>query len=121
MLIRGLIKSYEAIPLEAVWAAFGSEQVLMTAVKVFQNMFLSAFMMASPIVVALFLVDVSWGSSPNRCRSSIFSSSACRFQDARRLSAPDRGDARLFADLERLFENMFRALAQMMKMLGGAP
>lgn len=119
MLIRGLIKSYEAIPLEAVWAAFGSEQVLMTAVKVFQNMFLSAFMMASPIVVALFLVDVSLG---------IIAKSVPQF-NIFVVGLPIKMLAgflllivvmpAFLLTLNGLFESMFRALAEMMKMLGG--
>ncbi|MED4582069.1 flagellar biosynthetic protein FliR [Brevibacillus choshinensis] len=121
MLIRGVIKSYEAIPVEAVWAAFGSEQVMMTAVKVFQNMFLSAFMMAAPIVVALFLVDLSLG---------IIAKSVPQF-NIFVVGLPIKLLAgflllivvmpAFLLTLNGLFESMFRALAEMMKMLGGTP
>lgn len=121
MLIRGIMKSYEAIPVEAAWAAFGSEQVMMTAVKVFQNMFLSAFMMAAPIVVALFLVDLSLG---------IIAKSVPQF-NIFVVGLPIKLLAgflllivvmpAFLLTLSSLFESMFRALAEMMNLLGGTP
>jgi len=121
MLIRGLIKSYEAIPIEAVWAAFGSEQVMMTAVKVFQNMFLSAFMMAAPIVVALFLVDVSLGIIAKAVpQFNIFVVGLPIKLLAGFLLLIVVMPAFLLT-LNGLFESMFRALAEMMNSLGGTP
>lgn len=121
MLIQGILKSYQAIPVDAVWAAFGSEQVMMTAVKVFQNMFLSAFMMAAPIVVSLFLVDLSLG---------IIAKSVPQF-NIFVVGLPIKLLASFLLlivvmpafllTLSGLFENMFRALAEMMKSLGGSP
>ncbi|MFD2371310.1 flagellar biosynthetic protein FliR [Brevibacillus sp. GCM10020057] len=121
MLIRGLIKSYEAIPLEAVWAAFGSEQVLMTAVKVFEDMFLSAFMMASPIVVALFLVDVSLGIIAKSVPQFNIFVVGLPFKMLAGFLLLIVVMPAFLLTLNGLFESMFRALAQMMKMLGGAP
>ncbi|WP_310230385.1 flagellar biosynthetic protein FliR [Brevibacillus nitrificans] len=121
MLIRGIIKSYEAIPIEATWAAFGSEQVMLTAVKVFSNMFLSAFMMAAPIVVALFLVDVSLGIIAKSVpQFNIFVVGLPLKLLAGFLLLIVVMPAFLLT-LNGLFESMFRALAEMMKLLGGTP
>lgn len=121
MLIRGIINSYQAIPLDAKWTAFGSEQVLMTVVKVFADMFLSAFLIASPIVVALFLVDLSLG---------IIAKSVPQF-NIFVVGIPIKLIASFLLlivvmpafllTLNGLFEKMFRALAEMMKWLGGTP
>lgn len=121
MLIRGIMNSYQAIPLDTMWAAFGSEQVMMTAVIVFQNMFLSAFMMAAPIVVALFLVDIALG---------IIAKSVPQF-NIFVVGLPIKLLAgflllivvmpAFLLTLNGLFENMFRALGEMMKTLGGSP
>ncbi|HZG83105.1 MAG TPA: flagellar biosynthetic protein FliR [Brevibacillus sp.] len=119
MLIRGIISSYQVIPLDRMWAPIGSEQVMMTAVKVFLQMFLSAFMIAAPLVVALFLVDVSLG---------IVAKSVPQF-NIFVVGLPIKllaGFALLVVlmpafllTLNGLFEKMFRGLAEMMKWLGG--
>jgi len=118
MLIRGVISSYQAIPLDRLWAPFGSEQVMMTAVKVFLQMFLSAFMIAAPLVVALFLVDVALG---------IIAKSVPQF-NIFVVGLPIKLLAgfllllvlmpAFLLTLNGLFENMFRGLAEMMKWLG---
>ncbi|MGM0711000.1 flagellar biosynthetic protein FliR [Brevibacillus parabrevis] len=121
MLLRGIMSSYQVIPVDKMWAAFGSEAVMMTAVKVFQNMFLSAFMMAAPIVVALFLVDLSLG---------IIAKSVPQF-NIFVVGLPIKLLAgflllivvmpAFLLTLSGLFDHMFRALAEMMKSLGGSP
>ncbi|MGN7470218.1 flagellar biosynthetic protein FliR [Brevibacillus sp. SAFN-007a] len=121
MLLRGIMSSYQAIPVDRMWAAFGSESAMMTAVKVFQNMFLSAFLMAAPIVVALFLVDLSLG---------IIAKSVPQF-NIFVVGLPIKLLASFLLlivvmpafllTLNGLFDNMFRALAEMMKSLGGSP
>ncbi|MGZ0049740.1 flagellar biosynthetic protein FliR [Brevibacillus gelatini] len=121
MLLRGIISSYQVIPVDRMWAAFGSESVMMTAVKVFTNMFLSAFLMAAPIMVALFLVDLSLG---------IIAKSVPQF-NIFVVGLPVKLLASFLLlivvmpafllTLNGLFDNMFRALAEMMKSLGGSP
>lgn len=61
MLIRGVIASYKAVPIDKMWLPFESENLLTLVTKVFSHMFASAFLIAAPIVVALFLVDLSLG------------------------------------------------------------
>lgn len=119
MLIRGIIKSYQAIPIDAVWAALGSEQVMWLAVKVFREMFLSAFLIATPIIVSLFLVDLSLG---------IIAKSVPQF-NIFVVGFPIKLLAgflllivvmpAFLLTLSSLFEKMFRSLAEMMKLLGG--
>lgn len=119
MLIRGIISSYKAIPLDQVWAAFGSEQVLMTAVRVFTDMFLSALLIASPIVVSLFLVDLSLGIIAKSVpQFNIFVVGMPLKLLAGFLLMVVVMPAFLLT-LNGLFEKMFRALAEMMKWLGG--
>ncbi|UED77359.1 flagellar biosynthetic protein FliR [Brevibacillus sp. DP1.3A] len=121
MLIRGVISSYQVIPVDIMWAAFGSENVMMTAIKTFQTMFTSAFMIAAPIVVALFLVDLSLG---------IIAKSVPQF-NIFVVGLPIKLLAgflllivvmpAFLLTLNGLFGNMFRALAEMMNSLGGSP
>jgi flagellar biosynthetic protein FliR len=120
MLIRGIIHSYRAVPLDGMWLSLGSEEVMWTAVKVFRDMFASAFLIAAPIVVALFLVDLSLG---------IIAKSVPQF-NIFVVGFPIKIIAgfllmivvmpAFLLTLNGLFENMFRALAEMMKSLGGA-
>jgi flagellar biosynthetic protein FliR len=119
MLIRGIINSYQAIPLDRLWTSFGSEQVMMTAVKVFVQMFLSAFMIAAPLVVALFLVDVALGIIAKSVpQFNIFVVGLPMKLLAGFLLLIVLMPAFLLT-LNALFENMFRGLAEMMKWLGG--
>ncbi|MCZ6992408.1 flagellar biosynthetic protein FliR, partial [Salmonella enterica] len=39
LLIRGILTSYQAIPIDKAWIPLGSEQVLLLFVKVFADMF----------------------------------------------------------------------------------
>lgn len=119
MLIQGIISSYQVIPVDRMWAPFGSEQVLMTAVKVFAQMFLSAFMIAAPLVVALFLVDVSLGIVAKSVpQFNIFVVGLPIKLLAGFLLLIVLMPAFLLT-LNALFEKMFRGLAEMMKWLGG--
>jgi len=120
MLIKGMISSYKAIPVDRMWAAFGEEQVFMHVVKVFSNMFAGAFLMAAPIVVALFLVDLSLG---------IIAKSVPQF-NIFVVGLPIKLIASFlllvvvfpafFIVLSGLFEKMFMAMAEMMTLLGGS-
>jgi flagellar biosynthesis protein FliR len=119
VLIQGIISSYQVIPLDRMWASFGSEQVMMTAVKVFSQMFLSAFMIAAPLVVALFLVDVSLGIVAKSVpQFNIFVVGLPLKLLAGFLLLIVVMPAFLLT-LNALFEKMFRALAEIMKWLGG--
>lgn len=119
MLIRGIISSYQVIPVDRMWAPIGSEQVMLTAVKVFSQMFLSAFMIAAPLVVALFLVDVSLGIVAKSVpQFNIFVVGLPIKLLAGFLLLIVLMPAFLLT-LNSLFENMFRGLAEMMKWLGG--
>ncbi|CAM3401977.1 MULTISPECIES: flagellar biosynthetic protein FliR [Brevibacillus] len=119
MLIRGIISSYQIIPVDRMWAPFGSEQVMMTAVKVFSQMFLSAFMIAAPLVVALFLVDVSLGIVAKSVpQFNIFVVGLPLKLLAGFLLLIVLMPAFLLT-LNALFEKMFRGLGEMMKWLGG--
>ncbi len=121
LLIRGIIASYQAIPLDRMWLSLGNEQVLWMAVKVFRDMFTSAFLIAAPIVVALFLVDLSLGIIAKSVpQFNIFVVGLPLKLIASFLLLIVVMPAFLFT-LNGLFEKMFRALAEMMKLLGGSP
>lgn len=121
MLIKGMISSYKAIPVDRMWAAFGEEQVFLHVVKVFGNMFAGALLLAAPIVVALFLVDLSLG---------IIAKSVPQF-NIFVVGLPIKMIASFlllivvfptfFMVLTGLFEKMFMAMAEMMNVLGGSP
>jgi flagellar biosynthetic protein FliR len=121
LLIRGIIASYQAIPIDRMWVPLGNEQVMWMAVKVFRDMFLSAFLIAAPIVVALFLVDLSLGIIAKSVpQFNIFVVGLPLKMIASFLLLIVVMPAFLLT-LNGLFEKMFRALAEMMKLLGGSP
>jgi len=121
MLIRGIMTSYQAIPLDRVWIALGDEKVLWLFVKVFRDMFASAFLIAAPIVVALFLVDLSLGIIAKSVpQFNIFVVGLPLKLIASFLLLIVVMPAFLLT-LNGLFQKMFRAAAEMMKLLGGSP
>lgn len=119
MLIRGVIASYKAIPIDKMWASFGSENLLMFIVKVFSQMFASAFIMAAPVVVAMFLLDLSLG---------IIAKTVPQF-NIFVVGMPIKVIAAfvmmivvmpaLFMVLSSLFQKMFMAMSDIMVLLGG--
>lgn len=61
LFIQGILTSYKLIPIDMAWIPIGGEAFFLFMLKAFSYMFLSGFLMASPIIVALFLVDLSLG------------------------------------------------------------
>lgn len=61
LLLDGIYYSYEFLPIEGAWPAFGSTNVLEFVVVTFAQVFAVAFQMAIPIVATLFLVDLALG------------------------------------------------------------
>lgn len=120
LLIRGIISSYEAIPIDNVWVALGNEQVLNFFARVFANMFSSAFLLAAPIIVSLFLVDLSLG---------IIAKSVPQF-NIFVVGLPIKMIVSFlllfvvmpafFVIMSSLFQKMFEAMSEMMKLLGGS-
>jgi len=121
MLLRGIIASYETIPVDRMWISLGDDSVALTVIRFFSDMFVSAFLMAAPIVAALFLVDLALG---------IIAKSVPQF-NIFVVGMPIKMIASFlllivvmpafFLVLSGLFEKMFQAMADMMKLLGGEP
>lgn len=61
LLLDGIFYSYQFLPLEGPWPAFGSQNVVEFIVITFAQVFAVAFQMAIPIVATLFLVDLALG------------------------------------------------------------
>jgi flagellar biosynthetic protein FliR len=61
LLLDGVFRSYQIVPVNALFVPIGSEQVALFITTIFSQMFLIAFQLAIPIVGALFLVDVALG------------------------------------------------------------
>lgn len=61
LLIKGIIESYKIVPLDRLGLNLTSGNVTTVVLEAFYHMFLSAFMIAAPLVVSLFLVDVALG------------------------------------------------------------
>lgn len=61
LLLDGIYYSYEFIPIDEVWPAFGSAGVVEFVIKTFAASFAIAFQMSIPIVATLFLVDLALG------------------------------------------------------------
>jgi flagellar biosynthesis protein FliR len=61
LLLDGIVKSYELLPLTELIAPIGSESIAKFMTTLFVQMFVMALQMALPIVGSLFLVDVALG------------------------------------------------------------
>lgn len=61
LLLDGIYYSYQFIPLNQAWIAFGHENVSLYLIKSFSVMFTVAFQMSIPVVASIFLVDVALG------------------------------------------------------------
>ncbi|MDQ0164678.1 flagellar biosynthetic protein FliR [Bacillus horti] len=61
LLIDGVIRSYQMVPVENMFISIGSESVALFITELFVSIYLIAFQIAIPIVGSLFLVDVAMG------------------------------------------------------------
>jgi len=61
LLLDGIFYSYQFIPIDQAWPAFGSERFAEFAIKTFAASFAIAFQMSIPVVATLFLVDLALG------------------------------------------------------------
>lgn len=61
LLIKGVLASYQWIPVDAWLPAFVSENLAILSLDIMKNMFGLAFLIAIPLVGTLFLVDISLG------------------------------------------------------------
>lgn len=61
LLLDGVFYSYQFIPMELAWPAFGQENYVEFIMKTFAGIFAVAFQMSIPIVATLFLVDIALG------------------------------------------------------------
>lgn len=61
LLLDGIFYSYQFLPIDAEWPAFGSEQTATFLIQTFAALFGIAFQMSIPIVATLFLVDLALG------------------------------------------------------------
>lgn len=119
LLIRGIITSYKAIPIDKMWAPIGSESVFLFVTKMFSQMFASAFLIAAPVVVALFLVDLSLGiiaKTVPQFNIFVVGMPIKVFASFLMLIVVMPG---LFMVLSGLFQKMFSAMSEIMVLLGG--
>ena len=61
LLLDGIFYSYQFIPIDQLWPAFGSDRVAEFVISTFATSFAIAFQMSVPIVATLFLVDLALG------------------------------------------------------------
>ncbi|GGA16060.1 flagellar biosynthetic protein FliR [Psychrobacillus lasiicapitis] len=61
LLLDGVFYSYQFIPMELMWPAFGQENYVEFIMRTFAGIFAVAFQMSIPIVATLFLVDIALG------------------------------------------------------------
>ncbi|AOV08255.1 flagellar biosynthetic protein FliR [Sporosarcina ureilytica] len=61
LLLDGIFYSYQFLPIEGGWPAFGSGSVAKFVLTTFAAVFAIAFQMSIPIVATLFLVDLALG------------------------------------------------------------
>lgn len=61
LLIDGVIRSYQIVPIYSMFVPIGSEEVVLFITQTFAQMFIVAFQIAIPVVGALFIIDVALG------------------------------------------------------------
>jgi flagellar biosynthetic protein FliR len=61
LLLDGVIRSYQIVPVNQMFANIGSESVAGFITTIFVQMFLISFQLAIPVVGSLFIVDVALG------------------------------------------------------------
>ena len=61
LLLDGIFYSYQFLPMDGIWPAFGSASVAEFVIMTFAQTFAIAFQMSIPIVATLFLVDLALG------------------------------------------------------------
>lgn len=61
LLIDGIYYSYQFIPIDQPFLAFGEKNTIQMIAEVFSAMFLIAFQMSIPVIACLFLVDLALG------------------------------------------------------------
>ncbi|MCZ8532769.1 flagellar biosynthetic protein FliR [Psychrobacillus psychrodurans] len=61
LLLDGIFYSYQFMPMEMIWPAFGQENYVEFIMKTFAGVFAAAFQMSIPIVATIFLVDIALG------------------------------------------------------------
>lgn len=61
LLLDGIYYSYQFIPIDQPFLAFGEENTILMVAEVISSMFLIAFQMSIPVIGCLFLVDLALG------------------------------------------------------------
>ncbi len=61
MLLDGIFYSYQFMPVNHLWPAFGDERLVEFVIRTFATSFAIAFQMSIPVVATLFLVDLALG------------------------------------------------------------
>ena len=61
LLLDGIFYSYQYLPIDEMWPAFGSGDLIEFVITTFATSFAIAFQMSIPIVATLFLVDLALG------------------------------------------------------------
>ena len=61
MLLDGIFYSYQFMPVNHLWPAFGEERLVEFVIRTFATSFAIAFQMSIPVVATLFLVDLALG------------------------------------------------------------
>ncbi|WP_019119132.1 flagellar biosynthetic protein FliR [Brevibacillus massiliensis] len=119
MIIRGILASYQAVPIDRAWLSFGSEPLVQLVMKVFSYMFMSGFMIAAPVVVAIFLVDLSLGIIAKTVPQFNIFVVGLPIKIVSGLLILFIVLPGFYYVLSGLFGKMFAAMSDMMKLLGG--
>lgn len=119
MLIKGILTSYEAIPVGVMWEHLNTGSVAQLFVDTFVYMFTSAFMMAIPIVGSLFLVDVALGIIARTVPQMNVFIIGLPLKIAVSFAVMLIVLPGYFYLLKLLFAQMYKSMAELMKLLGG--
>ncbi|WP_374718414.1 flagellar biosynthetic protein FliR [Parageobacillus toebii] len=118
LLLDGVFYSYRFIPLDH-WPHFDHGHVAKYIVKSFSTMFIIAFQMSVPLVGSLFLVDVALGIVARTVPQLNIFVVGFPVKIAAAFILLIVTMATLFIAVRHLFDMMFLAMRELMKLLGG--
>jgi flagellar biosynthetic protein FliR len=121
LLIKGILASYEVVPLDRWISGFGSGTLSTFIVEKFSYMFMSGMLLAAPMVSSLFVIDVAFGivaKTVPQMNIFVVGMPAKILAGFLILIVVFPG---YFFVMTRLFETLFKSMERMIEIMGVVP
>lgn len=119
MMLEGVIRSYQMVPVDVLIFPVGSEPVTQFIITIFVQMFLIAFQIAIPVVGVLFLVTVGLGMTARTVPQLNIFVVGIPIQIFVGFIMILITLPAFFYALQRVFRHMIQAMGQLLQILGG--